>query len=92
MAHITGPNAVTKLIVTFADERSEPAISLSPGTKGSMLLEAPAVVGKTYQFERFTDLINFAPIDFQFVATSPFVTTYLKPRETRAFYQLREID
>ena len=91
-SYLYGANEFVRLVVTFADGRSQPAISLSPGTKGSMLLEAPATVGKTYQFEQSTDLVSFTPIDLQFVAAPPFVTTHLKPTSSQMYYRRRLVE
>ncbi len=91
-SYFYGPDEFVRLIVTFAEKRPAPVISLSPGTKGSMLLEAPTVVGKTYQFERSTDLQNWVPFDLRYTATSPFITTHLKPTGLKEFYHLREVE
>lgn len=91
-SYVYGSNEFLRLIVTFADHPSTPQTSLTPGTNGSMLLEAPAEAGKTYQFEQSSDLRSFTPIDIPFVAASPFVTTHLKPGKPQMFYRLRMVE
>lgn len=91
-SHVYGPGEFLRLIVTFADHASTPHLSLTPGTNGSMLLEAPAEPGKTYQFEESPDLKSFTPIDLPFVAASPFVATHFKPTKPQMFYRLRVVE
>ena len=85
-------NAFLRIQVTFADRRSTSPLTINPSPSGNMLVEAAARVGGRYQFEHSTDLEPFAPIDSEFTATAPFVTTFIRPEAPREFWRLGTIE